>query len=116
MIFFIDEEPVKIRAKDGSFIPVPGNVLFDTGNSSSTSISKELLYKLGLREDRRNLTKVKLPDSKVGQFGRVRLKIVVRGIIYNVKALVGVPAADVDLLLGKDIMKRLIERKYTFGE
>ena len=110
------DEPVKIRAGSGAFISVLGNVLFDTGNSSATGISEKLLNELDLHEDRTKLKKVKLPGGKVGQFGRVPLQIVVRGIKYKVNALVGAPAAGTDLLIGIDIMKRLIERKYSFGE
>lgn len=115
-VISIDEEPVKIRAGNGSFIPVPGNVLFDTGNLNATGISEELTNKLGLQEDGTKLKKVKLPDDKEGQFGTVPLQIVVRGIIYKVNALVGVPAVGTDLLIGIDIIKKLIERKFSFGE
>lgn len=115
-VISIGEEPVKVRSGNGSFIPVPGNVLFDTGNLSATGISKKLLNKLGLQEDKTKLMKVKLPDGKEGQYGTVPLQIVVRGIKYKSNALVGAPAVGTDLLIGIDIIGKLIERKFSFGE
>ena len=113
----ISEEPVEIRHGDGTWMTVPGEVLFDTGNELATGISEKLVDKLDLQPDRRKPRNVVVGGGHELHCSRVAIKIKVRGDTYKVNnALVGAPAPNTDLLIGKDVIDKLIDRKYTFGE
>ncbi|KAJ7393242.1 hypothetical protein OS493_006211 [Desmophyllum pertusum] len=116
-VISINEEPVKVKDVNGALIIVPvGCCLFDTGNDAATAVSQELVDELGLLPDRRKLTKVVGIGGAVCQCSKVSLDLVVRGHRFSVEALVGAVAPDTDLLIGSDIIKQLIELKFTLGE
>ena len=114
----ITEEPVEIQHGNGTWTLVPGEVLFDTGNEMATGISEKLVDKLDLQPDRSKQRKVVTGGGKELHCGRVVIEIVkVRGHKFKVdNVLVGAPAPDTDLLIRKDVIDQLIDRKYTFGE
>ena len=113
----ITEEPVEIQHGNGTWTLVPGEVLFDTGNEMATGISEKLVDKLDLQPDRSKQRKVVTGGGKEFPCSRVAIEIKIRGHTFKVdNALVGAPAPNTDLLIGKDVIDQLIDRKYTFGE
>ena len=95
---------------------VSGRVKFDTGNDAATAISEKLVNDLGLNSNILKKRKVLLPGGSCKAFGRVEISFFVRGCKFSVKALVGAVCPDTDLLVGMDVIKRLLDKeKFTLG-
>ena len=107
---------MQIKDGNGRWILVPGAVLFDSGNESATAVSTKLVDELDLQPDRRKLRRLVVAGGEGIQCSTVAIEVNVRGHNFKVDASVGATAPDTDLLIGTDIMKPLIEKKYTFGE
>ena len=114
-VISIDEEPVKIKNGEGKAILVPGNVKFDTGNDAATAISSHLLEKLGLEPDRSKKICVTGVGGDMECF-RVEISLRIRRRVFKVSALVGAVAGDTDLLIGNDIMTKLDNLNFSFGQ
>ena len=112
----INEEPVQIKDGNESWILVPGEVLFDSGNELATGISEELVDKLDLHPDRSKLRKVVTVGNKEFHCGTVVIEINVRGHKFKLNALVGATAPNTDLLIGADVINPLLNLRYTLGE
>lgn len=94
---------------------MPGNVKFDTGNDAGTAISPRLLEKLGLEPDQRKKIRVNGVGGDMECF-RVEISLRIRRRVFKVSALVGAVAGDTDLLIGNDIMTKLDNLNFSFGQ
>lgn len=113
----IKSEPVDIKNADGEWMKVVGKVLVDTGNEAQTGISGKLVNELGLKPDTSKKLNVSgAGGTKVQCSGTVKTEVKVRDHVFPIEALVDLPAANVDLLIGKDIIDALFHLNYTFGK
>ena len=115
-----DEEPdVKIFNKNDDLVDVEGKILFDTGNEGKTLITREFAEELEL-----DIEKLSEPIERGMPGGNnmsvthvAELPLLVRWhLVRGITAHIGELAGDVDLLIGMDIIERLIARGYTIGE
>ena len=113
----INDEPVQLKHCHGQWVYLPTqSILFDTGNSSATSISKKLVEMLELQEDRSKLRKVEGINGFTTDCSTVTVEMKVRGHYFKVNASVGALGSGTDLLIGTDIINPLIEKNYTLGQ
>lgn len=113
----IKSEPVDIKNAGGEWMKVVGKVLVDTGNEAPTGISRKLVNELGLKPDTSKKLNVSgAGGTKVQCSGTVKTEVKVRDHVFPIEALVDLPAANVDLLIGKDIIDALFHLNYTFGK
>ena len=107
-----------------NYVNCPEVVIFDTGNSLGTAISRELVKKLNL-EDRIDHTNERCytglvrdddekPISKICSTIRINIKI--REKKFSARALYGVPAEGSGLLIGMDIINDLLDEGFTLGK
>ena len=109
----IDEELVEIEDADGNMFRVPGDVKFDTGNDAGTAISNKLVDALSLEPDHSKKRKLLVPGGGSLQCSSVPITIRIRRRKFKVDAIVGAVAPDTDLLVGRDIMRKLGEKGFT---
>ena len=114
-VISIDDEPVKIKNREGEVILVPGSVKFDTGNDVATAISRRLLEELGLEPDQSKKIRVTGVGGDMECF-RVEISLRIRRRMFKVSALVGAVAGDTDLLIGNDIITELDKLNFSFGQ
>ena len=120
----IKEEPVYIQNGDRVFILCPGEVKFDTGNTAGTGISKELVKLLELEEEVDKRKRIRYTaagrdadgNPNRGECSSLMIKLRIRKHVFKVRALVGVPAENIDLLIGSDVIDVLTSRyNFTLG-
>lgn len=114
-----DEEEVEIKIGEEQSI-VPGVVKFDTGNDGGTAMSHDLMEKLGLKPDRGKKFRTTGIGDKVVDCFKVKICLCIRKRLFEVDALVGAGALDpvahgTDLLIGNDIIRRLVEEGFYIG-
>lgn len=108
------EEPVKIRNGDGKFVVVE-NVKFDPANDGPTAISSDLVQKLSLEVDKNKKSRmIGIGDTE--ECFKVKISLYIRKHHFKIDALVDAVTPGTDLLLGNDIMAKLVQEKYTIGQ
>lgn len=112
---------MEIKIGEEQSVIVPGVVKFDTGNDGPTTMSRVLMEKLGLEPDRSK--KLRTGPGIGGNFVdcfKVKICLYIRKRWWEVDAFVGAGALDpvapgTDLLIGKDIISRLVEEGFSIG-
>lgn len=114
-----DDEEVEIKIAEEQSI-VPGVVKFDTGNDGGTALSRDLMEELGLKPDRgKKFRKTGIGGNVVDCF-KVKICLCIRKRWFEVDAIVGAGALDpvargTDLLIGNDVISRLVEEGFSIG-
>ena len=93
---------------------------FDTGNDGGTAMSHDLMEKLGLKPDqRKKFRRTGIGGIAVDCF-KVKISLCIRKRWFEVDAIVGAGAKDpvaqgTDLLIGNDLIRRLVEEGFSIG-
>ena len=111
---------MEIKIGEEHSIIVPGVVKFDTGNDGGTAMSRDLMEELGLEPDRSKKFLRAGIGGKVVDCFKVKICLCIRKRQFEVDAIVGAGALDpvahgTDLLIGNDIISRLVEEGFFIG-
>ena len=111
---------MEIKIGEEQSIIVPGVVKFDTGNDGGTAMSRDLMEELGLEPDRSKKFLRAGIGGKVVDCFKLKICLCIRKRQFEVDAIVGAGALDpvargTDLLIGNDIISRLVEEGFSIG-
>ena len=111
---------MEIKIGEEQSIIVPGVVKFDTGNDGGTAMSRRLMEKLGLEPDRRKKFRPTGVGGNTMDCFKVKICLFIRKQWFEVDANVGAGAKEpvakgTDLLIGNDLILRLVEEGFTIG-